>query len=191
DLVIGELAFLAVDQGDGVAAMAAPRLGQGMENRTVRNLRIERDALRWSKVGHGLSDSARTASYPIFGLIEMSGGVKMPNPALEAAHQLLAARRCRRLEQAGDLLPKRLGVGPELLSLGLEGAAQGLDHLALDPLGPDQGHRDGGQADGADHRIGGAGGAAGGQPEKIANQAGRIGVAADLLDGTHGTATGT
>jgi len=47
----------------------------------------------------------------------------MPDPALEAAHQPLAAARAGGLEQAGDLIPQRFGVGPQLFRLGLEGAA--------------------------------------------------------------------
>ena len=49
----------------------------------------------------------------------------MPDPALEAAHQLLAAGRRGGLEQARNLFPERPGVGPQLLSLGLERTAQG------------------------------------------------------------------
>src|SRR5690348_16800663 len=102
--------------------------------------------------GMRLSDSSRTASYPICARLYASSGVKMPDPALEAAHQPLAARRRGGLEQAGDLLAQGLGVGPKLFGLGLEGAAQRLDHVPLDPLGADQGDSDRSQADGAKHR---------------------------------------
>ena len=103
----------------------------------------------------------------------------MPDPALEAAHQLFAARLgVARLEQAGDLLAQRLGFRPQLFGLGLDRAAQGLEHLPLDPLGAEDGDGEAARPVGADRRHRRRGRWAGGEPRR-SDQAG-AGVAADL-----------
>src|SRR5579883_28866 len=94
----------------------------------------------------------------------------MPDPALEAAHQFLAAAGAGRLEQACDLLAQGARLGPQLLGLRLEPAAQGLDHVLLDALGPDKRHGKGGKTDGADHGKGGAGLAGAGQTQGLVGQ---------------------
>src|SRR5476649_2874800 len=125
------------------------------------------------------------------GSVFTSCRVKMPDPALETAGQPFAPGGAGGLEQAGDLVAQRTGVGPELFRLGLDGAAQRLKYLTFQPLGSDQGDGQRRQAGGADHDIGGARRTA----QRDAAEAGgqrRFGDSAvDLFDGAYRAAAGT
>ena len=87
----------------------------------------------------------------------------MPDPALEIAGQFFASRRRGGLEHPGDLLAQTLRIRPDFFGLRLDRAAQRLEDFLFQPLGPDQGDRNGSQPDRADRDIGGFGGAAEGQ----------------------------
>ena len=80
DFVIGESALVAIDQGDRARAMVAPCLCQRFKHGTPRVCRIEWSARGRSQPRH---ESLPEDSESLF----TSSGVKMPDPALEAANQ--------------------------------------------------------------------------------------------------------
>src|SRR5689334_21193793 len=90
-----------------------------------------------------------------------SGSAEMPDPALEIMGEFFALV-AGLAEQSGELLTDRLGLVPELFRLGTHRLLQGLEDFLFQPLGSQDGDRQGGKAQGADRDIGGLGRPAGG-----------------------------